>query len=221
MQLFVDTANLEEIKEAASLGVVSGVTTNPTLLAKNGNGDVKGIIQQISQLVDGPVSMEVVSEDAEGMIREGREFATWGDNIYVKVPFGVEGIKAVKQFSSEGINTNVTLVFSANQALLAAAAGASFISSFVGRVDDMGFDGMSIIEEVVNLMDIHGYDSQVLAASIRHPLHVTQSATAGAHIATIPFKVLKQMYNHPLTEKGIAAFKADWEKFQESAPVSV
>ncbi len=221
MQLFVDTANLDEIKEAASLGVVSGVTTNPTLLAKNGSGDVKSIIKEICQLVPGPVSMEVVSEDAEGMLKEGREFVTWADNVYVKVPFCVEGMKAVKQFSDEGIRTNVTLVFSANQALLAASAGATFISSFVGRVDDIGYEGIDIIEQVVTLMDLHGYDSQVLAASIRHPLHVTQSAAAGAHIATIPFKVLKQMYNHPMTDKGIAAFKADWEKLNASAPVTV
>jgi len=220
MQLFVDTANLDEIKAAAALGVVSGVTTNPTLLAKSGHGDVKTVIQQICKLVPGPVSMEVVSDDVQGMVKEGREFVTWADNVYVKVPFGVEGMKAVKQFTDEGIRTNVTLVFSANQALLAAAAGATFISSFVGRVDDIGYDGISIIRQVVELMDLHGYDSQVLSASIRHPLHVTQSAAAGAHIATIPYKVLLQMYNHPLTENGIAAFKADWEKLQAvSVPV--
>lgn len=222
MQLFVDTADLNEIKEAAALGVISGVTTNPTLLAKNGSGDVKSVIQEICKLVpNGPVSMECVTETAEEMVAEGREFNTWADNIYVKVPFCVEGIKAVKQFSDEGIKTNVTLVFSTNQVLLAANAGATLISSFVGRLDDIGFDGMQVIAESVNLMEMHGYNSKILAASIRHPLHVTQSAQAGADIATIPFKVIKQMYGHPLTEKGMAAFKADWEKLNASAPVGV
>ena len=220
MQLFVDTADLKEIKEAASWGVISGVTTNPTLLAKNGSGDVKSVIREICDLVpDGPVSMEVVSETAEGMIAEGKEFATWAPNVYVKVPFCVEGMKAVKWFSQAGIHTNVTLVFSTNQVLLAANAGATIISSFVGRLDDIGFDGMQIISESVDLMRIHGYDSKILAASIRHPLHVTQAAAAGADISTIPFKVLKQMYDHPLTEKGMAAFKADWDKLNATIAV--
>lgn len=220
MQLFVDTANLTEIRTAAEMGVISGVTTNPTLLARNGGGDVKSVIQEICKLVPaGPVSMECVSESAEGMLKEGREFATWADNVYVKVPFCLEGIKAVKQFSQEGIPTNVTLVFSSNQALLAANAGATLISSFVGRLDDIGFDGMDVIAEAVELMNRHGYESKILAASIRHPLHVTQAALAGADIATIPFKVLKQMYDHPLTEKGIQAFTADWEKMQKKVPV--
>lgn len=217
MQLFVDSANLDEIREAAALGVVSGVTTNPTLLAKNGSRDVKSVICEICDLVDGPVSMEVLGDDADTMVREGHEFSTWGDNVYVKIPFGVEGMKAVNRLSLDGIPTNVTLVFSANQALLAANAGATLISSFVGRVDDIGYDGMAIIEQVSDLMEIHGYHSQVLAASIRHPLHVVQSAEAGADIATIPFKVLKQMYNHPLTESGIASFKADWNALQGEA----
>lgn len=215
MQLFVDTADLNEIKTAAALGVVTGVTTNPTLLAKNGNGDVKSTIQEICKLLpEAPVSMEVVSDDAEGMLKEGREFVTWAPNVYVKVPFGVEGMKAVAQFSEEGIRTNVTLVFSLNQVLLAANAGATFISSFVGRLDDIGHDGMDIIGDAVSLVENHGYDSQILAASIRHPLHVQQAALAGAHIATIPFKVLMNMYKHPLTESGTAAFKADWTKLQ-------
>jgi len=220
MQLFVDTADLKEIQEAASWGVISGVTTNPTLLAKNGSGDVKSVIREICNLVpDGPVSMEVVSETAEGMIAEGKEFATWAPNVYVKVPFCVEGLKAVKWFHQAGIHTNVTLVFSTNQVLLAANAGATLISSFVGRLDDIGFDGMQIISESVDLMRIHGYDSKILAASIRHPLHVTQAAAAGADISTIPFKVLKQMYDHPLTEKGMAAFKADWDKLNATIAV--
>lgn len=224
MQLFVDTADLNEIKEAAEMGVITGVTTNPTLLARNAassNGksssakDTKAIIQDICQMVPhGPVSMEVISDTAEGMLAEGREFVTWADNVFVKVPFNIEGMKAVSKFTEEGINTNVTLVFSVNQALLAANAGATFISSFVGRLDDIGFDGIQVIKEAVEMVDLHDFDSQILAASIRHPLHVTQSAAAGAHIATIPFKVLKQMYDHPLTEKGIQAFKKDWEAMQ-------
>lgn len=213
MQLFVDTADLKEIREAAAMGVISGVTTNPTLLAKNGSGDVKSVIQEICELVpDGPVSMECMGDTAEEMIQEGKTFAKWASNIYVKVPFCVEGIKAVKWFNQEGIHTNVTLVFSTNQVLLAANAGASLISSFVGRLDDIGFDGIQVISESVELMNIHGYDSRILAASIRHPLHVSQAAMAGADISTIPFKVLKQMYDHPLTEKGMNLFKADWEK---------
>jgi transaldolase len=219
MQLFVDTADLNEIREAAAMGVISGVTTNPTLLAKSGHGDVKSVIQEICDLVPGPVSMECVTETADEMIAEGRAFAKWADNVYVKVPFNVEGMKAVRAFSNEGIRTNVTLVFSANQALLAANAGATLISSFVGRLDDIGFDGMQVIEEVVSLMSLHNFSSKVLAASIRHPLHVTQAAMAGADIATIPFKVLKQMYDHPLTEKGIQSFKTDWEKLNAKALV--
>jgi transaldolase len=219
MQLFVDTADLNEIREAASLGVVSGVTTNPTLLARSGRGDVKSAILEICDLFpNAPISVECVTETAEEMLAEGRNFATWADNIYVKVPFCVEGIKAVKTFSKEGIRTNVTLVFSTNQVLLAATAGATFISSFVGRWDDIDFDGMKVIEDAVTLMSLHNFNSKILAASIRHPLHVSQAAAAGADISTIPFKVLKQMYYHPLTEKGIASFKDDWEKLNAQVP---
>jgi transaldolase len=163
--------------------------------------------------------MEAVSTTAEGMIKEGREFATWAPNVYVKVPFCIEGMKAVKWFKQEGIHTNVTLVFSTNQVLLAANAGATIISSFVGRLDDIGFDGIQVIAESVELMRQHGFNSKILAASIRHPLHVTQSAAAGADIATIPFKILKQLYDHPLTEKGMALFKADWDKLNATLPV--
>ncbi|MDX2084138.1 MAG: fructose-6-phosphate aldolase [Candidatus Melainabacteria bacterium] len=220
MKLFVDTADLNEIRQAASLGVVAGVTTNPTLLAKNGAGDVKGVIQEICALIpSGPVSMECVTDTAADMIAEGREFATWAPNVCVKVPFGVEGMKAVSVLSQEGIQTNVTLVFSANQAILAAAAGATYISSFVGRLDDIGHDGLAIIEEIVQILANYNSESQVLAASIRHPLHVVQSAQVGAHVATIPFKVLMQMYAHPLTEKGIAAFTADWQSLKATAGV--
>ncbi|MBY0402321.1 MAG: fructose-6-phosphate aldolase [Cyanobacteria bacterium] len=213
MQLFVDTADLNEIRQAASLGVISGVTTNPTLLAKSGQGDVKSAILEICEYFpESPISVECVSETAAEMIEEGKKFVKWAKNIYVKVPFCVEGIKAVKAFSSEGIRTNVTLVFSSNQALLAASAGATYISSFVGRLDDIDFDGMQVIEQAVTLMSLHNFPSKILAASIRHPLHVSQSAQAGADIATIPYKVIQQMYHHPLTEKGIQSFKADWEK---------
>jgi transaldolase len=216
MKLFIDSANLDDIKAALALGVVSGVTTNPSLLAKNGSKSVEAVIKDIAALVpaSGSVSMECVSDTAEGMLAEGRQFATWAPNIYVKVPFGIEGIKAVNQFSQEGIRTNVTLVFSTNQALLAALAGASFISSFVGRLDDIGTDGMAGIKDVVDLMDLHGFSSEVLAASIRHPLHITQAAMAGAHIATLPYNVLKQLYHHPLTEQGIQQFNVDWKKLQ-------
>jgi transaldolase len=217
MKLFVDTANLNEIREAATWGVISGVTTNPTLLAKDNHGDVRKIIQEICRLVPhGPISVEVISEDAQGMIKEGLEFTRWAENVAVKVPMTREGMKAVRYFSEQGIETNVTLVFSTNQALLAAAAGATYISSFVGRLDDIGYDGMTTIRDIVDLMTTHALSSQVLAASIRHPLHVTQAAQSGADIATIPFKVLQQMYNHPLTEKGVEAFKADWDKLQAS-----
>jgi transaldolase len=213
MQLFIDTANLNEIREAAALGIISGVTTNPTLLAQNGDGNVKKVIQEICALMpDSPVSMEVVGETAEDMLKEGREFATWGENVYVKVPFGVEGIKAVAQFSKEEIPTNVTLVFSVNQVLLAANAGATLISSFVGRLDDIGYDGIETIRQSVELIETFGFQSLILAASIRHPLHVTQAAQAGADISTIPYKVIKQMYNHPLTESGLASFQADWRR---------
>lgn len=220
MQLFVDTADLNEIKEAASLGVISGVTTNPTLLAKNGSGNVEAVIKEICELVDGPVSMEVISDDAKGMIKEGRQFAKWADNVCVKVPFGMEGMKAVSAFSQEDILTNVTLVFSANQALLAANAGATLISAFVGRLDDIGYNGIDVIAQTSELMDLHAFDSLVLSASIRHPMHVLQSAEAGADIATIPMNVLKKMYHHPLTEQGITAFKKDWAKLQADSPTA-
>jgi transaldolase len=219
MKLFIDSADLTEIRTAIDMGVISGVTTNPSLLAKNGAKAVKTVIQEIAAMVPatGSVSMECVSETAEGMLAEGRDFVTWAPNVYVKVPFGVEGIKAVKQFTAEGIRTNVTLVFSTNQALLAATAGASFISSFVGRLDDIGFDGLDCIREAVDLISIHAFKSEILAASIRHPMHITQAALAGAHIATLPFNVLKQLYQHPLTDKGIQQFTADWLKLQAAA----
>lgn len=221
MKLFIDSANLNEIREVASWGTISGVTTNPTLLAKDNHGDVQKAIQEIARLIpQGPISVEVVSEDAKGMIAEGETFNAWAENIAVKVPMTKEGMKAVRYFADHGIETNVTLVFSANQALLASEAGATYISSFVGRVDDIGYDGMDVIADVADILRRQGSLSQVLAASIRHPLHVTQAAAAGCHIATIPYKVLEQMYLHPLTEKGVKSFRADWDKLQ-AAKVTV
>jgi transaldolase len=216
MKLFIDSADLTEIENALALGVISGVTTNPSLLAKTGDRSVESVIKSIAERVPagGSVSMECVGETAQAMLAEGRQFVTWAPNIYVKVPFCVEGIKAVKQFSQEGIRTNVTLVFSSNQALLAANAGATFISSFVGRLDDIGTDGIAGIKEAVTLMQQHHFNSQILAASIRHPLHITQAALAGAHIATLPYKVLKQLYEHPLTTQGIIQFSQDWQRLQ-------
>lgn len=217
MKLFLDSANLTEIRDAASWGVLSGVTTNPSLLAKDNHQNIKSVIQEISALVpQGPISVEVLSDDAEGMIREGMDFNNWADNIAIKVPMTMEGMKAVRHFSNHGIHTNVTLVFSANQALLAAAAGATYISAFVGRVDDTGFDGMELIEEIATLVNMQALTSEVLAASIRHPLHVSKAAAAGADIATIPYKVFLQMVKHPLTDKGIELFKADWAKLQSA-----
>lgn len=222
MRLFIDSANLDEIREAAGWGILSGVTTNPSLLAKNGSRDVKSVIQEICELVpEGPISMEVTSDHAEGMIAEGREFVTWGENVIVKVPFGIEGLKAVSTFSKEDIITNVTLVFSSAQALLAANAGADFISVFVGRLDDIGHDGVQVVEESAELIEKHSLGSMILAASIRNPLHVTQCAHAKADVATIPFKVLKQLYSHPLTDAGLAAFNKDWQGLNAGYPVSV
>ncbi len=215
MDIFIDTANIEEIKEAASWGVIAGVTTNPSLVAKEGR-DHKEVIAEITQIVEGPLSIETVSLDAEGMIKEAHEFVTWSPHAVIKVPMTEEGIKAVSQLSSEGIKTNVTLVFSANQALLAALAGATYISPFVGRLDDIGEEGMALIEEIREVYDNYFFDTQILAASIRHPRHVTSAAKVGADVATIPYKVLKQMFSHPLTDSGVEKFLSDWEKYQKN-----
>lgn len=214
MKFFLDTANLDEIKEAASWGQVDGVTTNPSLIAKEGR-DFKQVINAICSLVDGPISAEAISLDAEGMVREGREYAAWHPNVIIKLPMTIEGLKAVKIFKNEGIKTNVTLVFSANQALLAARAGATYISPFVGRLDDEGQDGMELIAEIVEVFSNYDFETQILVASVRHPMHVTQAAKLGADVATIPFKVLKQLYHHPLTDVGIEKFLADWAKTQQ------
>lgn len=210
MKLFIDTANVEHIREANDLGVICGVTTNPSLIAKEGR-DFKEVVTEIAQIVDGPVSAEVISLDHEGMVNEARELVKIHENIVIKIPMTYEGLKAVKILSKEGIKTNVTLIFSAGQALLAARAGATYVSPFLGRVDDIGFDGMTIIEEIVDIFDVHGIDTEIIAASIRNPLHVINAARMGCHIATVPFNVIKQMINHPLTDIGIEKFLKDWE----------
>ncbi|ARK22195.1 fructose-6-phosphate aldolase [Sporosarcina sp. P26b] len=210
MKFFIDTANFEEIKEAHSWGIISGVTTNPSLVAKE-NISFHDRLKEITALVPGSVSAEVIALDAEGMIEEGRKLAALAENITVKLPMTPEGLKACSVFASEGIKTNVTLVFSANQALLAARAGATYVSPFIGRLDDIGQNGVELIETISDIFTIHDLDTQIIAASIRHPQHITAAALAGAHIATTPFNVLQSLFAHPLTTKGIDQFLKDWE----------
>ena len=212
MKFFIDTANFEEIKEAYAWGILSGVTTNPSLVAKEPNVNFHDRLREIAELVEGSVSGEVIALDAAGMIKEGEELAAIRPKITVKLPRTPAGLEACKHFSSKGIKTNVTLIFSANQALLAARAGASYVSPFLGRLDDIGQDGVELIREIAEIFAIHEIPTEIIAASIRHPQHITQAALAGAHISTTPFKVLKQMFFHPLTEKGIEGFLADWSK---------
>ncbi len=216
MKLFIDTADIDEIRTIASWGVLDGVTTNPSLFAKTSGQTYDEVLQEICGITSGPVSAEVVAEDVDGMVREGRHFAKIADNIYVKVPMSVEGLEALARFRSEGIKTNCTLIFTANQGLLAAKAGANLLSPFVGRLDDINQDGMIVIRDLVSIVEIHELDAEVLAASIRNPLHVTQAALAGSHIATLPFNVFQQMVHHPLTDKGIAQFRADWDKARKA-----
>jgi len=211
VKIFIDTANLDHIREVNSWGILDGVTTNPTLVSKEGK-TFEELIREICSIVDGPISAEAISTDAEGMVREARELSKIHSNIVVKIPMTSEGLKAVKVLSAEKIRTNVTLVFSANQALLAAKAGATYVSPFVGRLDDIGHDGMALVEEIVDILLNYGMDTQVIAASIRHPLHVKDAAMIGAHVATIPYDVLKKMLRHNLTDDGIARFLKDWEK---------
>ncbi len=211
MKFFIDTGNIDEIKEAAALGVLDGVTTNPTLISRV-EGKFEDIIKSICEVVDGPVSAEVVSLDYEGMVAEARKVAKLAKNVVVKIPMTIEGIKAVKQLESEGIRTNVTLVFNATQALLAAKADASFVSPFVGRIDDTSHFGMDLVENIVTIYDNYGFKTEVIVASIRSTLHVLEAALVGAHISTIPFKVINQLIKHPLTDIGIKNFLADWEK---------
>ncbi|GKV69135.1 transaldolase [Sporosarcina sp. NCCP-2716] len=210
MKFFIDTANFEEIKEAHSWGILSGVTTNPSLVAKE-NISFHDRLKEITALVPGSVSAEVIALDAEGMIKEGRELAAIAPNITVKLPMTPDGLKACSVFASEGIKTNVTLIFSANQALMAARAGATYVSPFIGRLDDIGQDGLTLIETIADIFTIHNIDTEIIAASIRSPQQITNGALAGAHISTVPFKVLQQLFSHPLTEKGIDQFLKDWE----------
>ena len=210
MKLFIDTANIEEIREINSWGVIDGVTTNPSLIAKEGRV-FEEVVKEITQIVDGPISAEVISMDSEGMINEGEELSKIHENIVIKIPMCAEGLKAVAELSKKGIKTNVTLIFSSNQALLAARAGATYVSPFVGRLDDIGQEGIMLIQEVSEIFDIHGIDTEIISASIRHPQHVLTSAKAGAHISTIPYKVFKQMLGHPMTDIGIDKFLKDWE----------
>jgi transaldolase len=212
MKFFLDTANLDEIREAASFGIADGVTTNPSLIAKEGNVDFKEHIAAICGIVKGPVSAECTSEAAEGMLSQGREYAKIAPNVVVKCPLTREGLKATRQLNDEGIKVNVTLCFSAAQAILAAKAGASFISPFLGRLDDIGENGLLLLQDIIEVYRNYEWKTEVLAASMRHPIHVIEAARMGADIATIPFKVIDQMFNHPLTDKGQAQFLADWRK---------
>ena len=215
MKLFLDTAEIDDLRTAARWGVLDGVTTNPSLFAKVG-GSYDDVLQTICTITPGPVSAEVVAEDVEGMLRQGRHFATLAPNIVVKVPMSEEGLEAIARFSDEGIKTNCTLIFSANQGLLAAKAGASLLSPFVGRLDDINEYGMTVIHELARIVEIHKLVAEVLVASIRHPRQVTDAALAGAQIATVPIKVLRQMVHHPLTDSGIVRFREDWQKAQVS-----
>ena len=215
MKFFLDTANLDEIRQAIDMGLIDGVTTNPTLVAREGRG-FRPLVEEICSIVPGPVSLETVSPDAEGMLAEAKELATISKNVVVKIPMTTEGLKAVRACRSAGIRTNVTLVFSPVQALLASKAGASFISPFVGRIDDTGAIGMDVIADIMRIKERYGFDSEIIVASVRHPVHVLESALLGADIATIPFKVIEQLSKHPLTDVGIRQFLDDWDKVPSS-----
>jgi transaldolase len=212
MKIFIDTANLNEIREAASYGILDGVTTNPSLMAKEGYKDARKTYEEICKIVPGPVSAEVISTDYEGIIKEGRELSKIAPNIVVKVPLILEGLKAVKTFSEEGINTNVTLCFSPSQAVLAAKAGATIVSPFIGRLDDISQSGMQLIEQIVQIYGNYGYETEILVASIRHPLHFVESCLLGADICTMPYKVIESLVKHPLTDIGLEKFLSDWKK---------
>ena len=211
MKFFIDTANFDDIKAAYEMGFIAGVTTNPSLIVKE-KRDLHEVIQQIADLVEGPVSAEVIATTAPEMVKEAHELIKLGDNVVIKVPMTPEGLKAVAVLSKEGIKTNVTLIFSANQALLAARAGATYVSPFVGRIDDISMDGLTLIQDIADIFAIHGIETEIIAASVRTPLHIIQCAKAGAHIATVPFKVLMQAMKHPLTDAGLEKFMADWKQ---------
>lgn len=212
MKFFLDTANLNEIREGVGLGLVDGVTTNPSLVAKEGGGDFKQHLAAICAIVEGDVSAEVTSLDTEGMLREGREYATIAPNVVVKCPLTTDGLRATRQLTSQGIKVNVTLCFSAAQAILAAKAGAAYISPFLGRLDDIGQNGLELLTQIVEIYSNYDWKTEVLAASIRHPIHVIEAARVGADVATMPFKVMQQLIKHPLTDKGLEQFLADWRK---------
>lgn len=212
MKFFIDTANIDEIKEVFEYGVISGVTTNPSLVAKEKDVSFEERLKEITEIVPGSVSAEVIATDTEGMLKEGRELAAIAPNITVKVPMTKDGLRAVSTFAKEGIKTNVTLIFSAGQALLAARAGATYVSPFLGRLDDIGHDGLELISEIATIFEIHQIATEIIAASIRHPMHIIEAAVRGAHIATCPYKVLNQLFTHPLTDQGIEKFLADWNK---------
>jgi transaldolase len=214
MKFFIDTANLEEINQANEMGLIDGVTTNPSLISKEGDIDFKEHIGKICSLIKGDVSAEVVSLDTEGMLREGREYAKIADNVVIKCPLTLDGLKATRTFTAEGIKTNVTLCFSAAQAILAAKAGATYISPFIGRLDDIAQNGIQLISDIVQIYENYDYPTQILAASIRHPMHIVDAALVGADVCTVPFKTLAQLVKHPLTDKGLEAFLNDWKKTQ-------
>ncbi len=213
MQIFLDTANIDQIKQAARLGIISGVTTNPSLLSKEATADYETVTRKICSIIDGPVSVEVLAEDADAMIKEARVKAAWAPNVNIKIPITAEGLRATSALSEEGIKVNMTLCFSANQALLGALAGATYVSIFIGRLDDAGQDGMQVVEDTLSILaNFPELDAQVIAASIRNPMHVTYAAMAGAEVATVPYAVLMQMIQHPMTDVGIKRFLADWQK---------
>jgi transaldolase len=217
MRLFLDTANINEIRQAAKLGVISGVTTNPSLVAKENRCDLKDVIQEITSIIDGPISAEVISSDPVAMIEEAQQIASWSPNVVVKIPVSAAGLEAIASLSCKRISTNLTLCFSLNQAILGAVAGATYVSPFVGRLDDIGHDGMALVAEIVEVFQHYSFSSKVIAASIRHPLHCVAAARAGAHIATVPFRVLMQMIDHPLTERGMSLFAMDWRRVAQDS----
>ena len=211
MKIFIDTANIDEIRKAYDWGVIDGVTTNPSLVAKEGRG-FDEVVREIISLIDGPISLEVISLQSEGMVQEAIEMSGWSKNVVIKIPMTPEGLKSVKILNTKKIRTNATLVFSANQAILAAKAGATYVSPFIGRLDDIGHDGMQVVRDMVTIFNIYHFKTEIIVASIRHPLHVIEAAKAGAHVVTIPFNVIEKMFSHPLTDAGLAKFLSDWKK---------
>ena len=211
MKIFIDTANIDEIRKANDWGVIDGVTTNPSLIAKERRG-FDEVVREIISIIDGPISLEVISLQSDGMIKEAINMSEWSKNVVIKIPMTQEGLKAVKILNAQNIKTNVTLVFSVNQAILAAKAGATYVSPFIGRLDDIGHDGMQIVRDMVTIFNIYHYETEIIVASVRHPIHVIEAAKVGAHVATIPYNVIEKMFSHPLTDAGVAKFMSDWKK---------